>query len=69
MKVKVNTGPTQKVVSVGIQGPSGVTTISDARDVDATLLENGSVLVYNIDSLKWTSTKKLDQQVMEAGEY
>lgn len=82
MRVKVNTssvprvvhvdGVHTQVVSAGIQGPAGatgVTPISQAPDVDLTTLENGSVLVYLTDSEKWTSTRLLSQQVVEAGEY
>jgi hypothetical protein len=63
---------TSQVVSVGIQGPQGVNgpnTISNATDVDSSNLQNGSVLVYNTQTSKWTSTTNLDSQNLEAGEY
>ena len=72
MKVKVNTASTTQVVSVGIQGPSGpsgITTLSSATDVDVTNLTDGSVLVYSTDSSKWNSTLMLEKQTMECGQY
>lgn len=70
MKVKVNTPITQNtVVSVGVQGPSGVTALNRATDVDLTNLEEGSVLVYKMTTNKWTSTTTLDAQDMEGGEF
>ena len=72
MKVTVKQS-TQKIVStVGIQGPqgaTGVTSILQADDIDATSLEDGSVLVYKAQTNKITTTRLLDQQVMEAGQY
>lgn len=69
MRVKVNQQGTSQVVSVGIQGPPGPNNITTAQDVDATNLQNGSVLVYKTTTSKWTSTTTLDSQNMEAGEY
>ena len=58
------------VPSVGIQGLSASDmSINNMSDVDATNLENGSVLVYKTNTSKWTSTRLLDQQFMEGGEY
>lgn len=58
------------VTSVGIQGLSATDVgISNMGDVDATSLENGSVLVYKTNTSKWTSTRLLDQQYMEGGEF
>lgn len=68
MKVKVNTGPTKNVVSIGIQGPPG-TTIYDSNDFDMTEIKDGSVLVYKEITNKWTSTTTLDAQNMEGGEF
>ena len=69
MRVRVNQQGTSQVVSVGIQGPSGPNNITTAQDVNATNLQNGSVLVYKTNTSKWTSTTTLDSQNMEAGEY
>jgi len=70
MKVKVNTAGTSQVVGVGIQGPPGPqSSIATLPDVDITNLQNGSVLVYQTSTNKWTSTTTLDSQNMEAGEF
>jgi hypothetical protein len=69
MKVTVKQ-TTQNIVStVGIQGPPGVTNILDAADIDKTTLEDGAVLVYKAQTNKITTTRLLNQQVMEAGQY
>lgn len=72
MKVKVTQGATTQVVSVGIQGPAGptgITNVSEAADVDASELINGSILVYKTNTNRWTSTINLDAQNMEGGEF
>ena len=58
------------VPAVGIQGLSASDmSVGNMSDVDATNLENGSVLVYKTNTSKWTSTRLLDQQFMEGGEF
>lgn len=58
------------VPAVGIQGLSASDlNITNFNDVDASNLENGSVLVYKTNTNKWTSTRLLDQQFMEGGEF
>lgn len=58
------------VPAVGIQGVSASDmSITNMSDVDATTLEDGSVLVYKTNTSKWTSTRLLDQQFMEGGEF
>lgn len=80
MKVRVNQSPVietakvnhptlTQVVAVGIQGPSGVATLSDAGDVDMTNLDNGSILIYKTATNKWTSSTHLESQIVEGGEY
>lgn len=66
--VAVNQGTTE-VVAVGVQGPPGPNYITSAEDVDASTLENGSILVYKSSSLKWTATKSLEEQSLEGGHY
>lgn len=39
------------------------------QDVDISNLQDGSVLVYNTNSLKWTATNLLDKQIIEAGQF
>lgn len=70
--VTINQQGTTEVVAVGVQGPAGpagITTVSDAADVDTTNLQNGAVLVYKATTNKWTSTTTLDAQNMEGGEF
>jgi hypothetical protein len=58
------------VPAVGIQGLSASDmSLNNLSDVDASSLENGSVLVYKTNTNKWTSTRLLDQQYMEGGEF
>lgn len=56
-------------VYTSILNPATVESIGDIGDVDATGRENGSVLVYQTSSSKWTATRLLNQQVMDAGEF
>jgi hypothetical protein len=41
-------------------GVSGVTHLEDLYDVDTTVVQNGSILVYDSDSSLWTATFTLD---------
>lgn len=45
--------------------------IEDLRDVDIVTegKTDGVVLVYNVNTEQWTSTKLLNKQVMDGGEY
>ena len=66
----VNSENNPVVTAVGIQGISASDmSLNNLSDVDATNLENGSVLVYKTNTSKWTSTRLLDQQFMEGGEF
>jgi len=69
----VNTQGTSEVVAIGIQGPMGPSgssfRLGDVSDVDASNLNNGSLLVYKTSTSKWTSTTELNQQTLESGEY
>ena len=38
-------------------------------DFETEGVEDGSVLVYKAELQKWQSTKKLDRQIINAGEY
>lgn len=57
------------VASTGLQNSSYVNSISDILDVDTTSKEDGSVLVYEVSTNKWTSTRLLNKQYMEGGEF
>lgn len=67
--VSVNTQSNSEVIAVGIQGPAGPNFITRSSDVDSTILNNGSILVYKTNTSKWTSTTTLDAQNMEGGEF
>lgn len=67
--VSVNTQSNSEVIAVGIQGPAGPNFITQSADVDSTILNNGSILVYKTNTSKWTSTTTLDAQNMEGGEF
>lgn len=43
--------------------------LQDLLDVDLSDLEDGSVLVYKQNTAKWTSTRLLEQQYIEAGQF
>lgn len=50
--------------------PGGaVESISDIGNVDTTVLNNGSLLVFKTTTNRWTSTTTLDAQNMEGGEF
>jgi activator of HSP90 ATPase len=65
-------GSSSTITTVGIQGTSGASVpISENIQVDivAEGLNNGSVLVYKTNTSKWTSTKTLDLQIVDSGEF
>lgn len=43
--------------------------LGDLADLDLTNAENGSVLVLNTQTEKWTATKLLDNQFIEGGQF
>lgn len=55
--------------SSNLSNPSVVESISDIGDIDSTVKEDGSILVYKSVTNKWTSTRTLDRQNLEAGEF
>lgn len=62
--------PHPHVPAVGIQGIAGVSVpLEDMQNVDATNLQDGSLLVYNTTTSKWTATTQLNAQDMDAGEF
>lgn len=58
-----------KVITTGIMGPPGKSLLSAMTDVDMSQLNPGSLLVYNTQTQKWTSTTLLNQQVVDSGQY
>jgi hypothetical protein len=60
------------VTAVGIQGSSAVlqdSSLNSLGNVDTQNLANGSLLVYKMNTSKWTATTTLDSQNMEGGEF
>lgn len=43
--------------------------LEDFTNIDATELNNGSVLVYKTNTDRWTSTLLLNQQNIDGGEF
>jgi hypothetical protein len=70
---------TEVIVAVNEPGPQGAkglkgdngnaAPLSTLTDVDTTLLDNGSILVYSTNSQKWVSTTLLENQSVESGHY
>lgn len=60
-------GPVGPAGPSGVAGPSG--TLTNAPDLDVTVLVDGSMLVYNAISSKWQATKILQNQTVECGQY
>jgi len=52
-----------------LSNPAVVESISTIGDVDTTIKDDGSVLVYRANTNRWTSTTTLDAQNMEGGEF
>lgn len=64
----VDANPTTLIVT-GMMGPPGSTTISGMTDTDVSNLTAGSLLVYNTQTAKWTSTTLLNQQYVDCGQF
>lgn len=58
-------------ISTTLVNPTTVAAVSDIGDVDVTTNGkiDGSVLVYKAATNKWTATKLLNQQNLDAGEF
>jgi len=61
--------PNLTLSSSNLANPAVLQSMSDIGNVDTTLLEDGSVLVYQTITNKWTSTRLLNKQNVEAGEF
>lgn len=64
----VDANPTTLIVT-GMMGPPGSTTINGMSDTDVSNLTAGSLLVYNTQTAKWTSTTLLNQQYVDCGQF
>jgi hypothetical protein len=49
--------------------PFAVRKLADISDIDLTNAEDGSVLVLNLETEKWTATRLLDNQFIEGGQF
>jgi len=43
--------------------------LEEFTDVNTALLQDGSILVYDLNKDEWASTTELNQQVLDAGEF
>jgi hypothetical protein len=68
-EVVVVSSDTSSVVVTGIMGPPGASSIADMVDVDKSQLTDGAVLVYVASTSTWKATNKLDNQILEAGQF
>jgi hypothetical protein len=59
------------LASTNLNNPVIIETMDNVGDVDTTTEGklNGSLLVYRTTTNKWTSTRTLDAQNMEGGEF
>lgn len=55
--------------TTNLLNPTHVASLSDIGNVDTTNIVNGSVLVFNTTTNKWTSTLNFHEQDMEGGEF
>jgi hypothetical protein len=69
LTVAVSEGTFVLNTSSNLANPAVVESLSNVADVDTTTKVNGSVLVYRTTTNKWTSTRTLDAQNMEGGEF
>jgi hypothetical protein len=52
-----------------IRSSIAATRFKELEDIDLTNLQDGSVLVYSAESAKWESTRLLEKQTIECGQY
>jgi len=53
--------------ATGLQGATGFSKIGEATDVDKDQLSDGSLLIYDNNTSKWTTKKLLDLQSVDCG--
>jgi hypothetical protein len=71
LTVTVDEGTYDLSTTTTLSNPAVVQKLTDVGDVDITTngLNNGSLLIYKESTQKWTSSRLLDFQVMEGGEF
>jgi len=59
------------VTNYAVGGTAGSIQLQNLFDVDASVLVDGSILVYNQNTRKWTATTQLDSEetVLEGGTF
>jgi hypothetical protein len=65
IKATVNTNDNKPVVKIlipGPMGPAGLSSVSGADDVDASSLDDGSMLMYSGSSEKWIAKNDLEPE-------
>jgi hypothetical protein len=69
--VAVSEGTYALTSSTTLVNPTTVGSIASIGDVDTSTngLQTGSILIYKTTTNKWTSTRTLDAQNMEGGEF
>lgn len=68
----VSPSSTATATAVGVQGPpgpAGIQNIAQASDVDASNLQDGSLLIYKGATQKFTTTTTLESQIIEGGHF
>jgi hypothetical protein len=58
-----------RVITSGMAPPPMVNNISNSADIDVTNVQEGSLLVYNTATNKWTATNILENVVIESGQF
>lgn len=65
----ISTAENTTVVVTGIMGPPGASSISALEDVDKSELVDGATLIYRANTATWKATNRLDNQILEAGQF
>lgn len=60
---------TPTTIVTGIMGPPGKTNLAQLQDLDLTVLENGSLLIYSSQAERWRSTTTLENQLLNGGAF
>lgn len=58
-----------RVITSGMVPPPMVVNISNSSDIDITNRQEGSLLVYNTVTNKWTATNTLENVIIESGQF
>jgi len=68
--VKAKVSSTRNTVEASTQSAFVIAKkLEEFTDVNTALLQDGSILVYDLNKDEWASTTELNQQVLDAGEF